>query len=123
MACVAIIASLLTLLAAFIPEVKGMVSYNYGATITIIVTIPAVAFALAYRNRKRIVFLLGLSSLVLLTMSFWIDTERLGGALCGDALIGHIATWKTACATDRDGGIDKIHASPEGRWASKSSQL
>lgn len=50
-ACVAIIASLLTLLAAFITEVKGMVSYNYGATITIIVTIPAVAFALAYRNR------------------------------------------------------------------------
>lgn len=50
-ACVAFVAALLALLAAFIPTVKDMVSYNYGMTITIVVTIPAVNFILAYRNR------------------------------------------------------------------------
>lgn len=39
-------------------------------------------------------FLIGISGLVLLILSFWIDTEKIGGILCAGALIGHMATWK-----------------------------
>ncbi len=39
-------------------------------------------------------FLIGLIGLTLLVLSFWIDTEKMGGILCAAALIGHMATWR-----------------------------
>lgn len=38
-------------------------------------------------------FLVGIIGVILLILSFWLDTAKIGGILCASALIEHMATW------------------------------
>lgn len=46
--CVVLIAAILIILSVLIPAIKEMISYSYGMSVAIIVSVPAVIFALAY---------------------------------------------------------------------------
>lgn len=47
-------------------------------------------------------FLVGIIGLILLILSFWLDTAKIGGILCASALIGHMATWGILTKTKPD---------------------
>lgn len=44
---------------------------------------------------RGLTFSIGIIGVILLILSFWHDTNDIGGSFCGIALIGHMLTWPT----------------------------
>ncbi|WIK63931.1 hypothetical protein [Gleimia hominis] len=51
-------------------------------------------FMVGIRLARTLFFFIGIVGLLLVILSFRMNTLGLGGVLCTGALIGHMATWK-----------------------------